>query len=202
MFGTSCFWRSSDSTLRASAPSSFLSESNGDDTVRPAPPLGVWLGARGWGILKTRRCVRRCVPAPSSFLSESRMMRPTGNLTHSCFGKGHGVCWLFIFKVTEPSSILYRTHSACAKSTEDTVRPLMVYWAAQAEQEDPTPPGHSLTCLCILLGTAAKAEKEDATPPGHSLIFTFLFFWIFFFQKKVQMPSGLGFRVPVLGFRV
>jgi len=27
----------------------------------------------------------------------------------------HGVCWLFIFKVTEPSSIPYRTHSACAK---------------------------------------------------------------------------------------
>jgi hypothetical protein len=25
------------------------------------------------------------------------------------------VCWLFIFKVTEPSSIPYRTHSACAK---------------------------------------------------------------------------------------
>ena len=26
-----------------------------------------------------------------------------------------GVCWLFIFKVTEPSSIPYGTHSACAK---------------------------------------------------------------------------------------
>ena len=25
------------------------------------------------------------------------------------------VCWLFIFKVTEPSSIPYRTHPACAK---------------------------------------------------------------------------------------
>ena len=25
------------------------------------------------------------------------------------------VCWLFIFKVTEPNSIPYRTHSACAK---------------------------------------------------------------------------------------
>ncbi len=26
-----------------------------------------------------------------------------------------GVCWLFIFKVTEPNSIPYGTHSACAK---------------------------------------------------------------------------------------
>ena len=26
------------------------------------------------------------------------------------------VCWLFIFKVTEPSSIPYRTHSACARA--------------------------------------------------------------------------------------
>jgi hypothetical protein len=25
------------------------------------------------------------------------------------------LCWLFIFKVTEPSSIPYRTHPACAK---------------------------------------------------------------------------------------
>ena len=25
------------------------------------------------------------------------------------------MCWLFIFKVTEPSSIPYRTHPACAK---------------------------------------------------------------------------------------
>jgi hypothetical protein len=24
-------------------------------------------------------------------------------------------CWVFIFKVTEPNSIPYRTHSACAK---------------------------------------------------------------------------------------
>jgi hypothetical protein len=28
---------------------------------------------------------------------------------------GVSVCWLFIFKVTEPNSIPYRTHSACAK---------------------------------------------------------------------------------------
>ncbi len=27
----------------------------------------------------------------------------------------HSVFWLFIFKVTEPNSIPYRTHSACAK---------------------------------------------------------------------------------------
>jgi hypothetical protein len=41
-----------------------------------------------------------------------------------------------------------------------------------------------------LLGTAAQAEQEDDTPPGHSLIFTFLFFCIFFFQKKMLMPVG------------
>jgi hypothetical protein len=33
---------------------------------------------------------------------------------------------------------------------------------------------------------AAQAEQEDAAPPGHSLIFTVLFFWIFFSQKKYE----------------
>ncbi len=49
------------------------------------------------------------------------------------------------------------------------------------------------------LRVAAQAEKEDPTPrilhpPGHSLIFTSTFLY-FFFQKKVQMPYGFGFRV-------
>ncbi len=36
---------------------------------------------------------------------------------------------------------------------------------------------------------AAQAEKEDPAPPGHSLIRVSIFF-VFFFQKKVQMPYG------------
>ena len=32
-----------------------------------------------------------------------------------CRRSGLCVCWLFIFKVTKPSSIPYRTHPACAK---------------------------------------------------------------------------------------
>ena len=41
---------------------------------------------------------------------------------------------------------------------------------------------------------AAQAEKEDATPSGHSLIFTVLFFWIFFSKKKctIFLPDIFG----------
>ena len=34
---------------------------------------------------------------------------------HSLYINTNCVCWLFIFKVTEPNSIPYRTHPACAK---------------------------------------------------------------------------------------
>ncbi len=39
----------------------------------------------------------------------------------ACVEESAHLCWLFIFKVTEPGSIPYRTHSACALVQPKTV---------------------------------------------------------------------------------
>ena len=48
---------------------------------------------------------------PAGAVSEAEL----AGIRLSCTSTPTSVCWLFIFKVTEPNSIPYRTHPACAK---------------------------------------------------------------------------------------
>ena len=89
---------------------------------------GFWDGDYGWGVRVRRPFGARCFPDDTDINPSIRIpaSRRDGTCTKNefrmvCVFITAGpmiklcVCWLFIFKVTEPSSIPYRTHSACAK---------------------------------------------------------------------------------------
>jgi hypothetical protein len=116
----------------------------------PSPPhdgLYVWLYGP---CIKSAQAL---MPSPSIslLLLPQRGSHDGSHRKKISFNANSGVCWLFIFKVTEPSSIPYRTPPACAK---------------RAAYPDPHMDSHALV-VDMMQGVAAKVLSSPN--PTHRL---------------------------------